>query len=95
MKPLAFINKYGLSKAIKIVKGRGKNIDYMWYNYNFETESGMYDKISIDDLDIAVKAHILIKSYGGLESARQEAHKDCFAYNKELLAACYLVGQCS
>lgn len=95
MKPLAFINKYGLSKAIKIVKGRGKNIDYMWYNYNFETESGMYDKISIDDLDIAVKAHILVESYGGLEAARQEAHKDCFAYDKELLAACYLVNQCS
>lgn len=95
MKPLTFINKYGLSKAIKIVKGRGKNIDYMWYNYNFETESGMYDKISIDDLDKAVKAHILVESHGGLEAARQEAHKDCFAYDKELLAACYLVNQCS
>lgn len=95
MKPLTFINKYGLNKAIKIVNGRGKNINYMWWNFNFETDTGMHDTVSIDDLDVAVKAQTLVKSYGGLETARQEAHKDCFAYNKELLAACYLVNQCS
>lgn len=47
------------------------------------------------DLNIIIAAHALVKSYGGLEAARQEAHKDCFAYDKELLAACYLVNQCS
>ena len=67
MKPLAFINKYGLNKAIKIVEGRGKNIDYVWYNYNFETETGVYDTVSINDLDAAVKAYALVKSHGGLE----------------------------
>ena len=47
------------------------------------------------DLCEVIAANDLVKSNGGLEAARQEAHKDCFAYNKELLAACYLVGQCS
>ena len=47
------------------------------------------------DLNGIIAAHALVKSYGGLEAARQEAHKDCFDYNKELLAACYLVNQCS
>ena len=47
------------------------------------------------DLNSIIAANALVKSYGGLEAARQEAHKDCFAYDKELLAACYLVNQCS
>ena len=47
------------------------------------------------DLNGIIAANALVKSHGGLEAARQEAHKDCFAYNKELLAACYLVNQCS
>lgn len=47
------------------------------------------------DLNSIIAANALVKSYGGLEAAQQEAHKDCFAYNKELLAACYLVNQCS
>lgn len=47
------------------------------------------------DLNGIITANALVKYHGGLEAARKEAHKDCFAYNKELLAACYLVNQCS
>ena len=47
------------------------------------------------DLNSIIAANALVKSYGGLETARQEAYRDCFAYDKELLAACYLVNQCS
>lgn len=61
-------------------------------------KSEVYKNYHIDGLLKAVElveANDLVKSHGGLEAARQHAHKDCFTYNKELLAACYLVGQCS
>jgi hypothetical protein len=46
-----------------------------------------------DDLKTLVEAWELVESYGGINGARKEAHKDCFAYPKELLKAINLVEQ--
>ena len=97
MNEVNFVKKHGFVKTKEIIE---------MYN-NGELKDCCFDIGLIFNLDCEymdqcvywlkpfVEAYELVKSHGGLETAQQEAHKDCFAYNKELLAACYLVNQCS
>lgn len=92
-----FINKFGWSVASDLWEGTFDIYanDLQIINGNVCSYSDTTYIFCLTELKKYLDAYALVKSYGGLEAARQEAHKDCFVYNKELLAACYLVGQCS
>lgn len=75
MKATEFVKKYGWDHSKDVAKGWITN----------------YENIDLNDLQNLVNAYELVESYGGLASARKEAHKDCFEFNRPLLAACYLV----
>ena len=97
MNAVGFINKFGWLGASDLWEG-----DFDLFSNDTQVLNGMvcsYSSttylFSLLELKQYLDAFSLVESYGGLEAARQEAHKDCFVYNKELLAACYLVNQCS
>lgn len=97
MNAVGFINKYGCSGASDLWEGAFdlfsndlKILNGMVCSYSSTTYI-----FSLLEIKQYLDAFSLVESHGGLEATRQEAHKDCFAYNKELFAACYLVGQCS
>lgn len=79
MKATEFVKKYGWGDAREYLAGATI----------FDNHLMVFT--DINDLQNLVNAYELVESYGGLASARKEAHKDCFEFNRPLLAACYLV----
>ncbi|WP_104499148.1 hypothetical protein [Acinetobacter indicus] len=54
----------------------------------------VYTASFLDDLKRLVESHELVWSYGGLDAARKEAHKNCFYFNAPLLKAIADVESC-
>ena len=97
MNVVGFINKFGWSGASDLWEGAFDIYanDLQILNGNVCSYSDTTYLFCLTELKQYLNAYDLVESHGGLETARQEAHKDCFVYNKELLAGCYLVNQCS
>ena len=64
---------------------------YKKYSDRFQPRTTL---VNIADLKRLVESHELIKSCGGLDLARKEAHKNCFEFNAPLLKAIYDVESC-
>lgn len=79
-------------KANEFIKGHG--LDYA-KGIIIACESGFLPKNqNYGDLKSLVESHELIKSHGGLDLSRKEAHKNCFEFNAPLLKAILDVESC-
>ena len=84
-----FISKFGWSSASDLWEGAFDlfSNDLQILNGMVCSYSGTTYLFSLLELKQYLNAYDTVESHGGLEAARQEAHKDCFAYNKELLSS--------
>lgn len=80
---IEFLKKHGINDAKQLVS-MGSGI--------CEIDDGILFHTS--DLKRLVESHDLIKSFGGLDLARKEAHKNCFDFNAPLLKAILDVESC-
>ena len=98
MKANEFVKKHGLNKAKVLLSTQGKTISNLKSEYTAEQlkEYQGYivsgDLMSFVELKRLVESHELVGSYGGLDLARKEAHKNCFDFNAPLLKAILDVG---
>ncbi|HEM7794923.1 hypothetical protein [Acinetobacter nosocomialis] len=95
MKPEQFIREYGVDKAREVVEGAPSSattarpsLDFKHYLYG-RCENAGGSHILLSDLKRLVESLDRIDKCGGLYGARKEAHRDCFAFekNKPLLRA--------
>ncbi len=79
MKANEFVKKFGIHEA-KIA---------LLYCKSASCGTVFYKNIQVDaeDLKRVIESHKLVKSCGGLDLARKEAHKNCFDFNAPLLKA--------
>ncbi|MDP7763605.1 hypothetical protein [Acinetobacter baumannii] len=95
MKPEQFIREFGERKAREVVEGAPARSN--WYQVKGRYSNDLYscnhelygEAIMLSDLKRLVESVDLVNSYGGLQGARKEAHRDCFTFekNKPLLRA--------
>lgn len=84
MKANEFIKKYGIEYAIKFLN----------YDASIAEDRCVLDFGEYYYLKRLVESHELIESWGGLDSARKEAHKNCFDFSAPLLKAILDVESC-
>ena len=84
MKANEFIKKYGIAEAKALVNAQSWTMRQIALSTIVDTK----------ELTKLVESHELIESYGGLDAARKEAHKNCFDFNAPLLKAIADVESC-
>jgi len=98
MKATQFIKDHGLERAREVVEGAPEHSLFydLERNKHVSAESTSIAMAflknrfqPIEDLKRLVESVDLVNSLGGLQGARKEAHRDCFAFekNKTLLRA--------
>ena len=101
MKASEFIKKFGWS-SLKIAVTLPPFYRYkyvIFYSDEIDFKNEFIEKhkeymFETQEVKRLVESHELIKSCGGLDAARKEAHKNCFDFNAPLLKAIADVESC-
>lgn len=91
MRANEFIKKFGIEHAKYLLEDTTLEYFAIWSQC---AGKSFQDTVCVKDLKRYIDAYELVQSYGGIDAARKEAHKNCFEYDAELLRAITLVEEC-